>query len=41
MIGDQQAQHASGFIFAAAPGADQFVEEQDSLRSELRETLFQ
>jgi hypothetical protein len=37
----KQAQHACGFIFATAPGADQFVEEQDSLRSELRKTLFQ
>ena len=41
MVYGKQAQHAPGFLFAAASGADQFVEEQDSLRPELRETLFQ
>ena len=37
----QQAQHARAFIFATAPGAHQFVEEQNAFRSELRKTLFQ
>ncbi len=37
----KQAQHAPGFLFTAAPGADQFVEEQDSLRPELRKPRFQ
>src|SRR6266568_6537544 len=41
MIRSKQAQHACRFIFATAPGADQFVEEQDSFRAELRKTLFQ
>jgi hypothetical protein len=41
MIYGKQAQHAPGFIFTTAPGADQFAEKQDSLRAELRETLFQ
>jgi len=41
LVYGKQAQHAPGFLFAAASGADQFVEEQDSLRPELRETLFQ
>ena len=41
VIRGKQAQHACGFVFATTPGADQFVEEQDSLRAELRETLFQ
>jgi hypothetical protein len=40
VIPGKQAQHAPGFIFATASGADQFVEEQDSPRSKLRETLF-
>jgi hypothetical protein len=37
----KQAQNAHGFIFTMAPGADQFGQEQDSLRSELRKPLFQ
>ena len=41
MICGEQAQHACRFIFATASGADQFVEEQDAFRSELRKPLFQ
>src|ERR1035438_1877860 len=41
MIRGRQAQHACSFILTTAPGADQFVEEHDSLRSELRKALFQ
>ena len=36
VVGGQQAQHARGLVFAAAAGADQFVEKQHAIRRRTR-----
>src|SRR5579884_579606 len=40
-INGQQTEYAPGFVFAVAPGAQQFVEEANSVGPELGETLLQ